>query len=120
MTLLAFILSLSIAALGALGVASPTRFIAVVRYFETPTGLYLAGSLRILLGIALYFAAPPSRTPELLRVVGVLVVVLGLATPFLGRSRRATRILSGTGLGVRGWAGLAVVLGLLLAFAVSA
>ena len=120
MTLLALAFSLSIAALGVLGVVSPSRFLAVVRYFETPTGLYLAGALRVVLGTVLYLAAPPSRAPEFLRVFGVVVAVVGLATPLLGRSRRATRVLSGTGLGVRGWAGLALVLGLLLAFVVSA
>ena len=119
MTLVALVLSLLIAALGALGVASPSRFLAVVRYFETPAGLYVAGAIRVVLGIALYFSAPASRAPELMRILGIAITVLGVATPFLGRSRRATRVLSGTGLGVRGWAGLAVVLGLLLAFAVS-
>ncbi len=119
MTLVALILSLLIAAFGALGVVSPARFIAVVRSFETPAGLYLAGAIRAALGIALYFSAPASRAPEFMRVLGIVITAVGVATPMLGRSRRATRVLSGTGLGVRGWAGLAVVLGLLLAFAVS-
>ncbi len=119
MTLVALVLSLLIAAFGAVGVVSPTRFIAVVRSFETPAGLYLAGAIRVVFGIALYFSAPASRAPELMRVLGIVITVVGVATPLLGRSRRATRVLSGTGLDVRGWACLAVVLGLLLAFAIS-
>ena len=119
MTLVALILSLLLAALGALGVASPSRFIAVVRYFETPAGLYVAAAIRVVLGVALYSSAPASRAPELMRILGSIITVAGVATPFLGRSRRATRALAGTGLTVRGWAGLAAVLGLLLAFGVS-
>ena len=119
MALVALLLSLLIAALGALGVVSPSRFLAVVRFFETPKGLYVAAALRVALGVALFLAAPSSRAPDALRIFGVLAVVAGVATPLLGRSRRATRALSGTGLTVRGWAALALVLGLLLAFAVS-
>ncbi len=119
MTLVALVLSLLLAAFGALGVASPARFIAVVRYLETSAGLYVAGGIRVVLGIALYFSAPTSRAPEFRRVLGIVITVIGVATPLLGRSRRATRLLSGPGLRVRGWAGLVVVLGLSLAFAVT-
>jgi hypothetical protein len=118
MALVALILSLLIAAFGALGVVSPARFIAVVRSFETPAGLYVAAAIRVVLGISLYLSAPASRAPDLMRVLGIIITVVGIATPLLGRSRRATRLLSGPGLRVRGWAGLAVVLGLLLAFSV--
>ena len=60
MTLVALVSSLLIAVLGAVGVASPARFVGIVRYFETPRGLYLAAAFRLALGVALVFSAPVS------------------------------------------------------------
>ncbi len=120
MALVALVLSLLIAALGAVGVASPVRFISIVRYFETPTGLYLAAALRLALGSALFVSAPVSRAPGLMRVLGVLIVLAAVVTPLLGRRRGgAPRPLSGTGVGIRGWATINLGLGLLLAYAVA-
>ncbi len=121
MTLVALVFSLLVAALGALGIASPTRFISVVRFFETPTGLYLAAAIRVVWGVALFFSAPMSRAPEVLRITGVIIMVAGVIAPLfaLQRSRRPPRLLAGTGVGVRGWAAITLVLGLLLVYAVA-
>ncbi len=121
MSLVALVLSLLVAALGALGIASPRRFIGVVRSFETPTGLYLAAVLRGVLGVALFFSAPMSRAPEVLRIAGVIFIVAGITAQFyaLQRSRKPPRLLAGTGVGVRGWAAITFVLGLSLAYAVA-
>jgi hypothetical protein len=120
-TLIALILSLFIAALGALGVVSPSRLLGVVRRFQTPTGLYFAAGLRVALGAALFFAAPDSRAPELLRILGVVIIVAGVITPFFGlaRFRRLLDWWSGQGPAfVRAWAAFALLFGLLLAYAV--
>ena len=66
MALVAFFLSLLLAALGALGVGAPRRFVGIVRYFETPKGLYVGAVLRLVLGATLLLAAPASRAPVVL------------------------------------------------------
>ena len=77
MTLVALIICLLLSALGALGVASPSRLLGVVRKFQTPMGLYFAAALRVVLGVALFFAAPTSRAPDLIRILGVVIIVMG-------------------------------------------
>ena len=52
--------------------------------FLTPAGLYAAAGLRLVLGTALFLAAPTSRTPKMLRILGVVIFVAGLATPLIG------------------------------------
>ncbi len=48
--------------LGSVGVAYPEVYVGVIRDFiETPTGPYAAAGSRIVLGVALFFAAPRSR-----------------------------------------------------------
>jgi hypothetical protein len=121
MTLVAVILCLLLSGMGALGVASPSRFVDVVRSFQTPMGLFFAGALRVILGVALFFSAPDSRAPALILVVSVAIIVRGVITPFFGveRLRRLLDRLSGKGsLFIRGWAILALALGLSLVYAI--
>jgi hypothetical protein len=121
MTLVAVILCLLLSALGALGVASPTRFLGVVRSFQTPMGLFFAAALRVVLGVALFFSAPDSRAPGLILVFGVVITVRGVVTPFFGveRLRRLLDRLSAKGsVFIRGWAALALALGLSLVYAI--
>jgi hypothetical protein len=56
----AFILSLFIAGVGALGIASPSHLLGFVRRFERRAGLFISAALRILLGVTLLFSAPAS------------------------------------------------------------
>ncbi len=121
MTLVALIICLLTAALGALGIASPSRLLGVVRYFQTPVGLYFAAGIRVLLGVALLFAAPTSRAPGLIYILGVFIIVIGVITPFFGlkRFRRLLDWWSAQGSAfIRGWAILALLFGLSLAYAI--
>ena len=121
MTLVALIICLLTAAFGALGIASPSRLLGVVRYLQTPMGLYFAAGIRVLLGVALLFAAPTSRAPGLIYILGVFIIVIGVITPFFGleRFRRLLDWWSAQGSAfIRGWAVLALVFGLSLAYAV--
>lgn len=123
MTTVALVLSLFVAALGALGVASPSRLLRIVRSFQKPAGVYFAAALRVVLGGALFFAAPTSRAPEFIRILGVVIVVAGFITPFFGleRFRRLLDWWSARGSGfIRAWAASAFVFGLLLAYVVAA
>lgn len=122
MAYVALVLSLSIAALGALGVVSPDRLLGVVRRFQSPAGLYAAAAIRLALGGALFLAAPTSRAPETLRILGIVILVAGVITPFFGleRFRRLLDWWAALGPGViRAWAAFAAVFGLSLAYAVA-
>jgi len=117
----ALVISLCIAALGGLGVASPDALLRVVGVFATPIGLYAAAAIRLVFGAALFFAAPTSRAPRTLRIVGVVVFVAGLLTPFIGLERLSELLdwWSGWGPGfLRAWGAVALAMGLLLAHAV--
>ena len=122
MALVALVLSLFIAALGALGVASPARLLLVVQFFQTRAGLYFAAAFRVVFGVALFLAAPASRAPELMRILGVVIILAGLITPFFGLARFRTLLdwwsARGTAF-VRAWAAFAFAFGLLLAYAVA-
>jgi hypothetical protein len=119
--LIALVLSLLIAAVGALGIASPSRLLGVVRSFQTPAGLYVVAALRVVLGVVLFFAAPVSRAPELIRILGVIVFVAGLVTPLFGLERFRSLLDWWSARGsafIRAWAAFAFAFGLLLAYAV--
>ena len=121
MTFVALIISLFVAGLGALGIASPARLIAVMRSFQAPAGLYAAAALRVVLGTALVFTAPTSRAPEFIRVLGFFIVVVGLITPFFGVERFKKLVdwwLARGPAFIRAWAAFALVGGLLLAYAI--
>lgn len=121
MAVLALFLSLTFVALGAVGVISPYRLLAFVRRFETPAGLYAAAIFRLVLGLALMLAAPASRAPAIISALGIIIFIAGLAAPLIGveRLRRLfawwSRQMAAF---MRAWAGLALVLGLFIAYAV--
>jgi hypothetical protein len=109
--------SAAIAALGALGVASPETLVEVVRVFETPVGLYAAAAIRLAYGAALFLVAPASRAPRTLRVLGVVIFVAGILTPLVGLRRVAELLDWWSGLGpgfLRAWGAVAFMVGLSL------
>ena len=121
MRILAFVLSLSVVVLGALGIVSPMMLLGVVRKFESPAGIYAAAALRIMLGVALFLSAPTSRVQEVVRILGIIIFVVGIITPLFGieRFRRLLNWWSERGpVFMRVWAGFALGFGLFLAYAV--
>ena len=80
MTRVAIVLSLVIAAWGAVGLVSPETMAEFSRPLEEP---YAAAALRVVVGGVLALAAPTSRAPRTLRVVGLAMFMAGLATPFV-------------------------------------
>lgn len=122
MTGIALLLCVFLAAVGAVGVVSPTQLLGLVRRIQSPAGLWVATAFRIVLGVSLYAVAAPSRAPEVLRVLGVLTIAAGVATPFFGleRFRKLLDWWSARGPGfVRAWAAVALAFGLSLAYAVA-
>ena len=121
MLILAFVLSLSVVVLGALGIVSPMMLLGVVRKFESPLGFTLRRLSASCWGVALFLSAPPSRVQEVVRIPGILIFVMGIITPFFGieRFRRLLNWWSERGpVFMRVWAGFALGFGFFLAYAV--
>lgn len=119
MTLIALVLSVLMAVLGAYGVIAPGRLQSIVRSFDSRRGHFAAAAIRVVYGVALVFAAPGSRAPLLIWILGMVVFVAGLITVAL-RFDRFSRLMNwwlrqGLGL-VRGWAFIAMVFGAYLAY----
>ena len=120
MALVALTLSIAIAVVGAVGLIVPTALLAISRPFLSPVGLYVAAGIRLVLGAALFLAAPTSRAPKTLRILGVAIFIAGLVTPLVGVERARTIVEWWTGQGtalMRVWAGVALALGVFLAYA---
>ncbi|MCM3876405.1 MAG: hypothetical protein NEA02_08300 [Thermoanaerobaculia bacterium] len=117
----ALLIGLFIAGLGTLGIAAPEVFVRAVRFFQTPPTIYLAAVIRVAVGIVLILAAAASRAPRVLRVLGFLIVIGGVLTPFVG-IRGAEVIIGWWSAGghafVRVWAGVALAIGVFIAYAV--
>jgi hypothetical protein len=119
---LALLVALFVMAVGMVGVFTPDSLLAVGRYVVTPGGLYAVAALRIGIGLVLMLAARITRAPRTFRALGAFVIVAGLATPLFG-VERSRAILDweathGTAL-IRVGAGLGVILGGFIAFAVA-
>jgi uncharacterized membrane protein len=122
MQLLALLVALLISLVGLTGIVSPETLASLGRHALTPVGLYVIAAVRIGIGIILLLAAPVSRAPRTLRVFGIIAIIAGLATPFVGveTSRRVMDWWLAQGFGcVRLLAGIALVLGGFLAYAVA-
>ena len=122
MALVALTLSLVIAVVGVVGLIAPASLLAISLPFLTAAGLYAAAALRVVLETALFVAAPTSRAPKTVRTLGVVIIVAGLITPLIGVERARTIIEWWAAQGPAFmclWAGVALTLGLFLAYAIA-
>lgn len=88
MALMLGILSALLLVLSLYGVLMPHRLVALVRgIMAKDTGLWIAVSVRLLLGILLWFAAPASRTPMIFKVLSIFIVLAAVALFFAGQPR---------------------------------
>ncbi len=87
MAFIAFLLGCLTALAGAIGVVAPGVLAAAAAYVHGPLGLALAAALRLLLGAALFVAAPRSRVPLVFRALGAMMFAVGLLTPLVGAAR---------------------------------
>ncbi len=121
MTLIALVISLFIVATGLIGIFLPAKLLEFARLFENQTGLWVAGVFRVVFGASLFFSAPTSHSPQIIRTLGVIIFVAGFITPFIG-TKRVHKIINWWeargSVFVRLWAGTALTIGLLLASAV--
>lgn len=72
---------------GVWGVLAPSRMVDFVKRFGSKGGLVFAVVVRVIVGLALWFAAPSSRAPLLLQVLAVLAIVAAVALPLMGLER---------------------------------
>jgi hypothetical protein len=122
MTLVALLISLFVAALGALALLAPKPFVRLMRAFETPAGLYVTAAIRLVFGVALVFAAPGSRSPLVIWILGMIIFVAGLATLMvsLDRFKRLLEWWLAKGAGFwRAWGAVVLGLALLLAYTIA-
>ncbi len=119
---LVLLIGLFVIAVGLVGVVAPSSLMTVGRYAVTSVGLYTIAALRIGIGAVLIKVAPDSRAPAMLRVFGIIALIAGLTTALVGtdRARAMLEWELAQGLGfVRFGAGLAVIFGGFIAFAVA-
>ena len=87
MAFVAFVLGVLMALIGAVGVIAPSALATATVAFHGGLGLALAAGLRILLGAALFVAAPASRAPLVFRALGAVTFAIGALTPLIGIER---------------------------------
>jgi hypothetical protein len=119
----AFLVALFTIVVGIVGLVSPDRVTAVRRlYFATPVGVYVAGAVRVAMGLVVILSAPASRAPKTLRALGAVMCMQGLAATLLGPDRARAILefetMQGTAL-LRVGAAVALAAGGFLAFAVT-
>ena len=109
-----------IAALGIAGMVAPSLPIEVGRMASAEPAIYVVALVRVVVGAALFVAAPSSRAPIVIRILGGIIIAAGIATPLFGvdRSLAVVDWLSGQGPGfVRLVMVLPMALGFFIAYA---
>lgn len=82
------LLGISIFALCAAGIYSPSRLINLVRStWARVWALYVAIGVRLLLGIALVVIAADSRFPVIFEILGWITILASIGIIFVGRER---------------------------------
>jgi len=113
---------LLIAAIGVLGIASPSALLELGRALQSIGGVWLLGFVRIVCGAILLWAAPNARMPRVLIALGILIILFGLATPFIGieRSRAMFELWTSQGTSMaRAWPVIAIALGAYISYVVT-
>jgi len=87
MAFVAFILGSLTALAGTIGLFAPNVLASMTTAFYGLLGLTLAAVIRLVLGAALFVAAPDSRAPLVFRALGAVMFGVGLLTPLIGVER---------------------------------
>lgn len=85
--LLALAVALFIFVMGAWGVFAPGSIFAFISGWSSKSGFWLAVLLRLCFGLALWFAAPDTRSPVLLHVLGAIAILSAASLPLVGYER---------------------------------
>ncbi len=87
MTLLIAIFGGLVLIIGAAGVIFPEKLMNAIAEWRSPTRLYTAVGMRLILGIILILAAPECRFPLAIRVLGGVAIVAAVVLFLLGEER---------------------------------
>ena len=121
MTVVVLLLSLFVAAMGALALLTPGLGNALAEMFRGGSGLCAATAIRLALGGGLLWVAEISRAPTTLRLFGGLILLVGIITPLVGLKWHQRMIdwwlSAGTTL-QRVWGAVALALGVFLIYAI--
>jgi hypothetical protein len=85
--LIVSVVSIFVAGMGILGLASPAKMVSFVSRWQSKTGLWIAFIVRLAFGVSLWFVAPASRTPLFFQVLAVVSMVSAFVLPWVGVSR---------------------------------
>ena len=121
MAFTAFMLGMLTALAGAVGVVAPSILAAMATALHGPLGLTLAAGVRLLLGAALFVAAPRSRAPLAFRVLGAATFAVGVLTPLIGVERFDSLLdwwAALDSLVARTWSACALAIGSLIAYGI--
>ena len=118
----ALLVALVTMAIGVVGIVHPDVLTTTRRlYFATPGRMYVAGAVRLAMGLVLILAAAGSRWPRILRALGALMCLQSLSATLMG-PERARAILEWETMHptlLRAGAVVALVSGAFIAFAVT-
>jgi hypothetical protein len=85
----ALLIGISVAALGAFGLAAPEELAGAINEVQKRITVYGIAGVRVRIGVILMLAAGTSRAPFLLGALGLIIVLGGLITPVHGRAAAA-------------------------------
>jgi hypothetical protein len=89
MRVAALVVALFTVAIGVFGIVAPDSLTMARRHLLDSPGvvLYVAGPVRVAMGLVLIVFAPKSRTPWALRVIGLVMALQGIVPQFIGIDR---------------------------------
>jgi hypothetical protein len=82
--LMAFVVTLVIMAVGAVGLVAPSGLVWIAQHSLTSGAFYVIATARVAFGLILISAASVSRAPKTLRVLGYLILIAGITTAVTG------------------------------------
>jgi len=85
--LIVIAVSLFVACMGVLGLASPSTMVRFASSWQFRTGLWVASVIRFAFGVALWGAAIGSQFPVAFRVLSAMSVISAFILPLIGVSR---------------------------------
>lgn len=122
MRIVAISAGIVIAAIGIAGIAMPSALLKFAQSLNTPAALYTVVAVRLMFGAVLVWVAPGSRMPRTVRIIGTVIIVAALLALGIG-VERAEALLNWWSslrpLFMRAWAGLALIFGVFIAYAVA-
>jgi hypothetical protein len=124
MRVAALIVALFAIVIGVVGIVAPDSLTMARQHLLDRPGvvLYVAGAIRVAMGLVLIMFAPRSRTPRILRVLGVIMALQGIVPQFIGIDRERMILDQEVMLGnaaLRAGAVVAFVSGCFIAFVVT-